>query len=133
MSAWSFDLRAALLLTIITALSACQSGEGGSKLEQLNKEFEKTMQSAKEAIDGLKPHQRELEEKAASEAEKLFSFEYHVAEVAKDASPAEIEKILHELGKERWDCFHVEPRKNSLLFLCKRQPKTYLRYIPRLL
>ena len=83
-------------------------------------------------IDDIKPHKEELEKKTTEEISKLSTFEYKVAEFKSNITNEELQTKLEELGQERWDCFHVERQTFTLTFFCKRRPKTYLRYIPKL-
>lgn len=69
------------------------------------------------------------------EVKKLRQFEYHVFRVPLQSDAAEVERKLTLLGKERWDCFHVERLETDddqeLQFFCKRMPATPLMYVPR--
>ncbi|MCB0322167.1 MAG: hypothetical protein KDD69_01305 [Bdellovibrionales bacterium] len=72
------------------------------------------------------------------ELKKLHQLEYQVFRLPLDSAPERIEGALDELGKNRWDCFHVQaarPTKEepqpSLTFFCKRPSETMLRYVPR--
>ena len=120
-----------LALSLVLSVGGCQDQKGPDGLQKLTEEFSRTVQSAKEQFEKIAPQRQEIEQKAGAETEKLFTFEYRVQEIGKDVKPAEIQARLAALGKDRWDCFHIEPRKDALLLFCKRQPKTYLRYIPR--
>lgn len=74
-----------------------------------------------------------------NEINKLHQFEYHVARMPLDSSPASIEGALDALGKDRWNCFDVETvlvqrdskREKMLEFFCKRAPETPLRFVPQ--
>lgn len=72
-----------------------------------------------------------VQKSASEEVGKLFVLEYKVIEYASTEPAESIEAALAALGAERWDCFHVEQRPDALRFYCKRTPKTFLRYIPR--
>ncbi len=86
-------------------------------------------------LDQVYSKQKPLSEKAQKEIEKLFTFQYKIVEYSDSLSAAELEKKLNKLGKERWDCFYVSHiKKNNqgkIRIFCKRKPKTYLRYVPR--
>lgn len=84
-------------------------------------------------VEGLKSAPEDIKSMAEGEVEKLFALEYKVFELETLAtSAADLEKKLIELGKERWDCFHTQQHQTKTFFLCKRYPKTYLRYLPRM-
>lgn len=72
--------------------------------------------------------------KSASEFVKndwngMNAWEYKVLDVA-SADLAGLETKLNEVGKERWDCFHVSESGASTKFYLKRQKKSYLKNIP---
>lgn len=82
---------------------------------------------------------------AMEEFKKLQQFEYKLQSFPADTMPIELEAALNRLGKERWECFHVEKRMSveskepdvaraarpEIVLFCKRRPETPLRFIPR--
>ena len=82
-------------------------------------------------LEWTAPASEKAEKLAKEELRKLHNFEYKVERVAVTAEPGEMQIVLQELGKDRWECFHVERRNDDLLLFCKRRPESYLRYIPR--
>ena len=103
--------------------------------ETQQERLEELLGEATETLNDLTRHGNEigsdLGNQASGEVEKLFIFEYKVFDLKKEESTQSIEEELNRLGKERWQCFHVEPLEKDFRFFCKRRPKTYLRYIPR--
>ena len=80
----------------------------------------------------------ETTKEAMTEISKLQQYEYKILTVPADTTPVALQSSLNELGRERWDCFHVEkrlnpaePAKSELAMFCKRRPETPLRFIPR--
>ena len=80
--------------------------------------------------------------KSVEELEKLHQVEYEVFSLPPDSSNTKYKNTLNEMGKKRWDCFHVENIRSineegkvqaNLMFFCKRTPETLLRYVPRTL
>lgn len=118
------------LLLCLVFLFGCEQGADNPELQRLTKELDKTLQEAHQFFEGATSTGNEL---ATKEVEKLFTFEYRVEELNNTLSPEEMQEKLQELGQDRWECFHAEPQAKSLRFFCKRRPKTYLRYIPKLL
>lgn len=113
-----------LLVTLLLALlPACKDSP------PLPDGVQKAWEQAKGTVDRLSSSSQEA---ASDEIEKLFVFEYRVEEIDRQAAGEEIEERLSALGKERWDCFHIEEHGGVLRIFCKRNPKTYLKYIPRL-
>lgn len=118
------------LLGCLIFLSTCQSNSQDKELEILAKDFKKGLEQATEKINQLAPSQQQLKQSTVGEVEKLFSLEYRVIDIDRDVPAAEIEARLAALGRDRWDCFHIEPTAGSLRLFCKRRPQSYLRYIP---
>lgn len=96
----------------------------------------KLVGDAKQVLDELKltidASRRGVQETTVAELEKLHSLEYKVLEIDGKLATVDLETAFADLGKERWDCFHIEERAESLRVFCKRNPKTYLKYIPRM-
>lgn len=125
-----------LLIIAIFLLSGCNSdpvtqevpptdaSAPESLTDTIAAQISKAQQQVQELASGSK-------DTATEEVEKLFTFDYRVVEFDKSLPATDLELKLNELGKERWECFHVEPRESVLQFFCSRRPKTYLRYIPR--
>lgn len=85
------------------------------------------------------PEVRELVSKSGmpiAEFKKLQQVEYHVVSLDGE-QPEQIERQLNELGKERWDCFHISQQSKlsgvAIVAFCKRRPDTPLSYVPQTL
>jgi hypothetical protein len=124
-----------LLACCAISLFGCKPDPGAapSHIEKLRKDLETTLNDTRKTIESLGPRSDELQKSATEEVEKLFTFEYHVAEFPIEEKKDVLNDELAKLGKERWDCFHIEPRKEVIRLYCKRRPKSYLRYIPKVL
>lgn len=118
-----FGLLVGLLATGCDRHDSAPAGEG----------LRDTLDEARRLIDDLAPQRKEWEEDARGEVEKLYNFEYHIEEFSNELSTVEIEAKLDALGQDRWECFHIEPGEKELRVFCKRRPKTYLRYMLRVL
>ena len=93
-------------------------------------------------------------QEAMEEFRKLQQYEYKLQSFPANTLPIELEASLNRLGKERWECFHVEKRigqaappsaadstrpeaepqeiaRPEIVLFCKRRPETPLRFIPR--
>jgi len=112
-------------------LFACQSPSGEKHFEKITREFEQTVDQVTRSIGKLAPDSKAIKELTTEEVEKLFVFEYLVSDAPPQSSTAELQETLTKLGQERWECFHIERTAETLRIFCKRRPKTYLRYIPR--
>ncbi|MCB0321193.1 MAG: hypothetical protein KDD60_09725 [Bdellovibrionales bacterium] len=83
-------------------------------------------------VDSYSDHARKVPELAEEEYEKLFRIDYRVVELPADSPVTSFEEVLGQLGKERWECFHIEPREKTLVAFCKRRPTSYIRYLGQL-
>jgi hypothetical protein len=122
-----------VIVTGVSLLSCKAEPVAGGQIDQLKKELDATVNDALKKIEGLGSETDKLHASATEEVEKLFMFEYKVAEIPLRAEKDEVNEKLSALGKDRWDCFYVEPKKDVLRFYCKRRPLSYLRYVPKLL
>ena len=137
----------AVVILCSSSFLACKGGSSPDKAEQassnetttkestsqqVNKVIGESLEGIKAELRKLQPQANELSNQAQGEVEKLFSFEYEVAEFPETLSAEELEIELLNLGKDRWECFQVLHINKNLRAICRRVPKTYLRYIPRL-
>ncbi|RIL12388.1 MAG: hypothetical protein DCC75_00585 [Proteobacteria bacterium] len=113
-------------------LSACEPPINENELDQLKRELDQSLESAKRKIDELTPSKERISSETSEEFAKLNRFEYKVVEFDKSLPAAELESKLGELGNEAWECFHITTGEKILTVFCKRRPKTYLRYVPRM-
>jgi len=61
--------------------------------------------------------------------QKIGDWEYRVVTVPRENDET-FEKMLTELGTERWECFWVEPTGDELRLLLKRPSRSYLKLMP---
>lgn len=122
-------LSIALCLGIIATSAGCEKKDQ----KELQDQIVKTVTDLKsQAPDPIK------------EVEKLHQLEYEVVSFPLNTPPAALDAALDEMGKNRWDCFHIErgaqlreeegqddKREVYLMVFCKRLPDTLLRYVPR--
>lgn len=100
-------------------------------LDELTSTLSSALNQTTDRVREMSPSADELKGMTTDEVNKLFAFEYRVQELPVTSTASEIERAIAALGDERWECFDVESRKETLLIFCKRRPQTYLRYIPR--
>ena len=123
-------LKALLIVAVLPVLVGCDAGS--KDVEGVRQQLEALVDKANRQVESLSSSPEEVSEKASAELEKLFTFEYKVVDFRGDTSSASIQRALNELGQDRWECFQLIPVDAGLAALCKRRPKTYLRYIPRM-
>ena len=122
----------ALLLPL--CLSGCDSRTGKKELNRLTEDVQEAIDLAQQKFDDVSPDGSKLHRAASDEIEKLFSYEYTIKELDPSLSTTQLQAELDMLGMERWDCFSIQNINAQLRIICKRRPKTYLRYlIPDLL
>lgn len=102
-------------------LPAC----GEAQLSELEKE-------AKEVIKEVRTRANELRELSDEEIRKIWAIEYRTIQV--DYSDLTVlDEKLNELGKDRWDCYHVSENRQGRVFYLKRRESNALRYMTGLL
>lgn len=118
------------LLGGITLISGCN---GNSKTE---KEVDKVASAiSNQIVDQTNklsewvPSRNEIKKSSTEQIEKTFAIEYKVVDFHTDTTSEQIQKILSDLGKERWDCFSINTSFDSSKLLCKRRPISALRTI----
>ena len=129
----------ALLFTplVLACAAACSSPPAEKEpergtIDDLKRSFEETLGDLKKRLnDNVSPLADDLQQKAMQEYEKLSIIEYKVLEADRGMTAAQLQDKLGELGRERWECFAVEPGEKQLRFFCKRRPQSYLRYMGR--
>lgn len=124
-------MRIALSMLLLAAAAVSAGCESGPTAEDLRQQLEDSLADVKDAVKDLAPVKERVQSGTLEELEKLHKLEYRIVEVPFDTASKDIESLLSKLGDDRWDCFHVERRDDNYLVMCKRFPKSYLRYIPR--
>lgn len=132
-------LRASIMATRISALiflllfiAACQSKDSERQFKELTQDLQRAADQTMQKLGKLASDPGQISDLTSDEIEKLFVFEYTVVDLPAAATSREMEVKLTQLGADRWECFHIERSGDVIRFFCKRRPKTYLRYIPRL-
>jgi hypothetical protein len=123
-------LNALFILSVLPALIGCDAGS--KDVEGVRQQLEALVDKTSRKVESLSSSPEEVSEKASAELEKLFTFEYKVVDFRRDSNSTSIQRALNELGQDRWECFQLIPVDAGIAALCKRRPKTYLRYIPRM-
>ena len=108
------------LLLLCLLLLSCENADFTSK------DLSKNLAELKQGLQEVTANKEQL---ASEEIEKLFVYEYKIVSLPFEVHRQEEE--LSRLGMQRWECFHIDVRENEVRAYCKRRPKTYLRYIPR--
>lgn len=130
---------AALVVSVVCAtLVGCDSK---SKTAEIQNQLANLTKSVSELVGDSS-----TTKDAMDEFRKLQQYEYKLQSFPADTMPIELEAALNRLGKERWECFHVDKRTATVLneptdparpvraeivLFCKRRPETPLRFIPR--
>lgn len=89
------------------------------------------LQSAKRELSAMRVGDQQVSELAEGELERLFTIEYQVLELSASAELSAVQEALTTAGRDRWDCYHQERVGDKQRIYCKRQAKSYLRYIAR--
>jgi hypothetical protein len=116
-----------LLLLLVILLTSCEH------VEKVTSNGDKIAKRLAQDLGLSETDPGEIEKLARDEVDKLMQVEYRVEEVPANISGSILEKKLTTLGEDRWDCFgvHLSADGSHLKILCKRKPKSYLRYLTR--
>ena len=127
-----------ILAAVFAALMGCDSK---SKTAEIQNQLANLTKSVSDLVGDSSTTKDAMEE-----FRKLQQYEYKLQSFPADTMPIELEAALNRLGKERWECFHVEkrmaaeskeptetarPLRTEIVLFCKRRPETPLRFIPR--
>ena len=122
----TFLLRLTAILSALI-IAGCDQINGDS-VDHVTSELKRTLEDAKKGVAELTPG---LKNVTTEELGKIFSFEYKILDIKDDPLAAEIEATLNVLGRERWECFAVQPVGSGIRLFLRRRPASYLQYIPR--
>lgn len=100
---------------------------------------------SREAVKQMKDWQQSVSEllkdsDIQAEVKKLRQKEYEVRSIPLNTKAEDIKDLLNSLGKENWDCLHMEKVLGSdlktesdakLLIFCSRKAETVLQYVPQ--
>ncbi len=115
-------MRTMLIAVFMTALSVgCQP----APLTDLRED-------AQEVIEGARTRADELRELSAEELQELWAIEYKSLEVAQ-SDLAGVDDLLNEMGRERWECYHVSENGQGRVFYFKRNKSNATAYLTNLL
>ena len=83
---------------------------------------------AQEAIEGARIKADELRDLSAEELQELWAIEYtslHVPYV----DLGQVDEQLNEMGRERWECYHVSEDGQGRVFYFKRNRSNATTYL----
>ena len=115
-------MRTTLIVVFVTALSVgCQQ----TPLTDFRGDAQKVVEGARVRAD-------EWRELSAEELQELWAIEYTSLEVA-HSDLAGVDDLLNELGRERWECYHVSENGHGRVFYFKRNKSNATAYLTNLL
>ena len=89
-------------------------------------------ENAQEVIEEARGRADEWRELSAEELQELWAIEYTSLEVA-HADFARADELLNEMGRERWECYHVSGNGQRRVFYFKRNESNLTAYLTNLL
>ena len=89
-------------------------------------------ENAQEVIEDARGRADEWRELSAEELQELWAIEYTSLEVA-HADFARADELLNEMGRERWECYHVGGNGQRRVFYFKRNKSNLTAYLTNLL
>jgi hypothetical protein len=113
------------------SLSACQKND--SDTQSVLNPFNSSVEDITSTLDSTTKETREqIGKYAEEEIKKFLTIEYRVFSLSTKLSDQEIEEQLQKIGKERWNCFHIEIVDDQSRFYCNRLPISALKLFPLL-
>ena len=85
-----------------------------------------------EVIESARTRAGELRELSAEELQDLWAIEYTSLTLS-HADIADVDDLLNEMGRERWDCYHVSENPQETTFYFKRNKSNLTTYLTNLL
>ncbi len=89
-------------------------------------------QEAQGVIEDARERAKELGQLSEDEIQKIWAVEYKTIRVPQ-TDLAVLDEKLSELGKDRWDCYHVSEEENGRVVYLKRRESNAFRYVTELL
>lgn len=133
MGIWGIRLAAILVVGSVFAANGC------NRVDQIKKstsdklansditgEIESMYQKVKETGENVPDDAIQW---AMADVKKIGDWDYKVVRVTGE-SPGEIEELLNDLGRMRWDCFWVDRDDRGMTLYMKRTARSYLKHIP---
>ena len=121
----------AFYIVLIIFMTGCESRDQMDRLDETVGDVKQRLGDFAKKFQNKAPSTEEIQSMTQEELEKLSAFEYKVEDFNKSMSASDVESALQTLGRDRWECFQVIQVEDNIRVFCKRPPKTYLRYIPR--
>ena len=85
-----------------------------------------------EVIENARTRAGELRELSAEELQELWAIEYTSVTLT-PADTENVDDLLNEMGRERWDCYHVSENEQETTFYFKRNKSNLTTYLTNLL
>ena len=89
-------------------------------------------EGAQAILDDARTRADNVRELSAAELQDLWAIEYMSLEVA-DADLGNVDERLNEMGRERWECYHVGEHEQGQVFYFKRRTSNAVAYLTNLL
>lgn len=119
-----------VILALLLCLVGCERKDRTAAINTV----ENTLSEATKKINQLAPSKDSLSPSAAAEQlDRFFTYEYRVIPIDKNMSTSQVEGTLTALGRERWDCFHIQSLEDGSRIFCKRLPRPYVEYLMKIL
>jgi len=115
-------MRTTLIAVFVTVLCAgCQRGS-----------LNDVRDNAQEIMEGARTRADRLRDLTAEELQAMWAVEYRSVEVAR-GDLARADDVLNELGRDRWECYHVGESGEGRVFYFKRNSSNLTAHLTNLL
>jgi hypothetical protein len=131
-------MKANRIAATLLALSLIPAALPAAEEVQLEKEPAAEERSFWEKVETLYEKAKEAGEEVPSsvyqwakeDLQAIGDVEYRIFTIPGGSSDEKLTETMNELGRERWDCFWVEPRGGGHRLWLKRGTRSYLKAIP---
>lgn len=112
-------------LSIVLLLTVLSTGCQRDSLSELRG-------NARDVIEGARTRAGELTDLSAEQLQALWAIEYKSVEV-EESDLTKVDAWLTEMGRERWDCYHVSESGPRRVFYFKRSKSNATAHLTNLL
>ena len=121
------------LMDLATNLVKKAQDLGGDAMDQANDKGAETVDWVNQMYQSLKDRglttAKDATEWVQEDFSNLNAVEYKILQTTM-TDVEEFETQMNELGKNRWECFHVQERDGTTTFFFKKPKRSYMRNIP---
>ncbi len=116
-------------LLLLTLCGCGQSPDWDRVKDDAGRTLDDAQQQTREALEDARRQASQWKKLSEEEIQKLWAVEYKTIHIS-GSDTAVFDVRLNDLGKERWECYHVTEATQGKVFYLKRPAASSLRYLP---